>query len=81
VTLNPRAASDLQVVAAGDIADCASNGDEATAALQDRLPGTVLALGDIAYQAGTAEEFRRCYAPGWGGIRTAPAQCPGTMST
>jgi len=64
-----------QVVAAGDIAACGSEDDEATAALLDRLPGTILALGDLAYQRGSAAEFRRCYAPGWGrhASRTRPA--------
>jgi acid phosphatase type 7 len=50
------------VVAAGDIASCRSKGDEATAALVDRIPGTVAVLGDIVYERGTAAEFRDCYS-------------------
>ena len=63
------------LLAAGDIASCASSGDEATAALLDRLPGTIAALGDLAYERGTAEEFGRCYAQSWGHFvaRTRPA--------
>src|SRR5215208_5089111 len=40
---------DPVVVAAGDIASCESNGDEATAHLLARIHGTVLTLGDNAY--------------------------------
>jgi hypothetical protein len=54
------------LVGAGDIADCASNGDEGTAKLLDHLDGTVFTLGDNAYESGSPREFRDCYAPGWG---------------
>jgi hypothetical protein len=54
------------VLAAGDIADCDSSGDEATAALLDTRPGTVLTLGDNAYPDGTATQFANCYDPTWG---------------
>ena len=63
------------IQAAGDIASCNSSGDEATANLLDTLPGTVLALGDLAYPDGTLTEFQTCYEPTWGRhkLRTAPA--------
>jgi len=63
------------LLAAGDIADCSSNGDEATARLLDSLAGTVATLGDNAYDAGTASEFTQCYDPTWGRHkhRTRPA--------
>jgi len=48
---------DPVVVATGDIASCESNGDEATAHLLARIHGTVLTLGDNAYEDGTAAEF------------------------
>ena len=69
------AAEDPVIVAAGDIGDCATTGDEATAVLLDGIPGTVAALGDIAYPNGTAANFRDCYAPTWGRhrARTRPA--------
>ena len=57
---------DPVVVAAGDIASCESKGDEATAHLLARIHGTVLTLGDNAYEDGTAADFRECYAPSWG---------------
>jgi len=50
------------LVAAGDIASCESPGDEQTAALVARIPGTVAVLGDSAYDHGSAEEFRDCYS-------------------
>ena len=61
------------LIAAGDVASCRSSGDEATAALVRRLPGTVAVLGDIVYERGTAEEFRDCYswAPFRGRTRAA----------
>jgi hypothetical protein len=68
----------VTVYAAGDIASCDSNGDEATADLVDRLlakhDGSVLALGDLAYEAGSASDFEHCYDPSWGRFlgRTLP---------
>jgi acid phosphatase type 7 len=65
------------LLAAGDIASCASDGDEQTAALLDTLPGTVLTLGDTAYDHGSADEFRRCYSPSWGRFRDRTYPAPG----
>jgi hypothetical protein len=66
---------DPVLVGAGDIADCGSSGDEATAALLDDIPGTVYTTGDNVYDAGTANEFVNCYHPSWGRHkeRTRPA--------
>jgi hypothetical protein len=54
------------LVGAGDIGSCTGDGDEATAKLLDRIPGTVFAAGDNVYMSGTAEEFANCYGPTWG---------------
>lgn len=54
------------LVGAGDIADCSSSGDEATAALLDAIPGTVYTLGDNAYPLGRSEDYNGCYDPSWG---------------
>jgi 3',5'-cyclic AMP phosphodiesterase CpdA len=64
-----------RLVAAGDVASCRSDGDEQTAALVERLPGTVAVLGDAVYEDGSDEEFASCYAPSWGRFlaRTRPA--------
>ncbi|MCG8351819.1 MAG: S8 family serine peptidase [Chloroflexales bacterium] len=63
-TLPP--ANDPVFVGAGDIADCNSRGDEATAKLLDQIDGTVFTLGDNAYNNGTVSDFRNCYNPTWG---------------
>ena len=65
------------LLAAGDIASCASDGDEQTAALLDTLPGTVLTLGDTVYEDGSAVQFARCYAPSWGRFRDRTYPAPG----
>ena len=51
--------SDPVLVGAGDIASCSSSGDEATATLLDGIPGSVVTLGDNAYDNGTTTERRR----------------------
>ncbi len=48
------------LVGAGDIASCASTADSATTSLIERIPGTVFAAGDIAYERGTAAELANC---------------------
>ncbi|WP_331096339.1 metallophosphoesterase family protein [Archangium sp.] len=65
------------LVGAGDIASCAVEGDEATAALLDGVAGTVFTLGDNAYPDGTAQDFERCYAPSWGRHRQRTRPTPG----
>ncbi len=57
---------DPVLVGAGDIAQCASSGDEATAALLDRIPGTVVTTGDNVYPDGSSANFSDCYQPSWG---------------
>jgi hypothetical protein len=68
---------DPVVVAAGDIASCESKGDEATVHLLARTEGTVLTLGDNAYEDGTASEFRQCYDPSWGKYKARTEPAPG----
>jgi hypothetical protein len=63
------------LVGAGDIADCKDiAGAEATAKLLEQVPGTVMAVGDLAYPDGTKENFK-CYESTWGRVkeRTRPA--------
>src|SRR5829696_1786173 len=71
----PRLPSGEVIVAAGDIADCTGEGDEATAKLVGDIDGaTVLTLGDNAYPDGAAQDFEECYEPSWGQFkeRTRP---------
>jgi acid phosphatase type 7 len=65
------------IVAAGDIADCPSDGDEATARLVVGIEGTVLTLGDNAYEDGTAQDFSECYEPSWGQFKERTRPAPG----
>jgi hypothetical protein len=73
----PADPADPVVLAAGDIADCNSAGDSATANLLDAHPGTVLTLGDNAYEDGTAQEFATCYGPTWGRHKGRTRPSPG----
>jgi acid phosphatase type 7 len=68
---------DPVLVGAGDIAQCGSDDDEATAALLDGIAGTVFTAGDNAYESGTAEQFRDCYEPSWGRHRARTRPAPG----
>jgi len=76
VPTNPPAAdASVVLVGAGDIADCKDlSGAEATAKLLEQIPGTVMAVGDLAYPDGTKENFA-CYEKTWGRVRnrTRPA--------
>ena len=69
--------SDPVLVGAGDIAFCASSGDEATASLLDGIAGTVATFGDNAYQSGTESEFATCYDPIWGRHKARTRPAPG----
>jgi hypothetical protein len=63
----PAVTPDPVLVGAGDIASCADrSGADATAAVLDRVPGTVFTLGDNVYVNGTPEEYAACYDPAWG---------------
>ncbi|HEU4641454.1 MAG TPA: filamin/ABP280 repeat domain-containing protein [Gemmatimonadaceae bacterium] len=58
-------------VGAGDIAGCASTGDERTATVVNGVlssnPGAaVFAAGDNAYEDGSAADYANCYDPSWG---------------
>lgn len=63
---------------AGDVAECdLPSGTIATAELLDRLDGTVVALGDLAYPDGGPAAFRDCYHPTWGRHRVRTLAVPG----
>jgi hypothetical protein len=68
-------AVDPVFVGAGDIADCETPGDEETAALLDKVSGTIFTLGDNAYPTGETADFRNCYEKSWGRhkARTLPS--------
>src|SRR5260221_9498263 len=65
------------LVGAGDIADCRNlAGAEAPAKLLEKIPGTVMAVGDLAYPDGTAENFS-CYDKTWGRVKNRTRPAPG----
>lgn len=64
--VSPASASAVVLVAAGDIASCTKTTDEATATLVDGIAGTVVTLGDAAYDVGTDSVYTNCYTPSWG---------------
>lgn len=66
------------VAAAGDIAKCTHDNDEATAQLLDAMaPAAVLALGDNAYTSGTDAQFTDCFDPTWGRHKALIHPAPG----
>ena len=66
-----------EVIVVGDIGWCGSNGPAATAQLVDRLSGTLLLAGDIAYPNGSAADFQNCFHPTWGRFRDRWYAVPG----
>jgi calcineurin-like phosphoesterase family protein len=68
-------------VGAGDIANCelpdGGAGAVATGRLIDSIPGTVFTAGDHAYPTGTADQFRDCYEPRWGKVKSRTRPSPG----
>ncbi|HKO32769.1 MAG TPA: metallophosphoesterase [Candidatus Limnocylindria bacterium] len=58
------------LLAVGDVATCESGADDAVAALASRLPGTIALLGDTVYDDGSTPEFRECFDPSWGQMRS-----------
>ena len=76
-TFTVTAGVDPHVVAAGDISACDTSGDEATGELLDRLFGTVVPVGDLAYEYPTAADYDNCYDPTWGRQRARTKPIPG----
>jgi hypothetical protein len=70
-------AGDPVLVGAGDIADCGTTDDTATARLVDGVQGTVFTAGDNAYPDGRAEDYRDCYDPTWGPFKDRTRPAPG----
>ncbi|HKA60148.1 MAG TPA: Ig-like domain-containing protein, partial [Gemmatimonadales bacterium] len=68
-------------VGAGDIAECVSTNDEATANLLDGIAGTVFTLGDNAYETGSLTDFQNCYEPSWGRHKARTHPVPGNHDT
>ena len=65
------------LLVAGDIGVCGSTAAVGTGQMLDMLEGTVLAVGDMAYRHGTAQEFETCYDPVWGRHKARTRPSPG----
>lgn len=65
------------ILAAGDIGDCGRPNDDSTGALLDHLAGTVMPLGDVAYETGTPDEFQNCFGKAWGRVKARMRPVPG----
>ena len=66
------------LVGAGDIAGCDNiAGAQSTAQLIEKIPGTVFAAGDLAYERGTEWEFQNCYGRTWGKFKDRTKPAPG----
>jgi hypothetical protein len=65
------------LVGAGDIAECGTDHDEATARVVEGIAGTVFTAGDNAYPSGTIDQYRGCYEPTWGRFRDRTRPVPG----
>ena len=72
-----QSAESVVVLAAGDIAKCNLEWDSYTGALLDNLPGTILGIGDNAYNTGSLQEFNDCYGPTWGRHKDRVYPVPG----
>jgi hypothetical protein len=76
---NTFSVGDPQILAAGDIAYCSTDGASRTAPLLSIAPDAlVVPLGDIAYVNGQPSEYQNCYDPTWGvaKARTRPVIGP-----
>jgi 3',5'-cyclic AMP phosphodiesterase CpdA len=52
-------------------------GNHKTARLLDRLDGTIVVLGDLAYRDGSTEQFETCYESTWGRHKDRTFPAPG----
>jgi hypothetical protein len=62
---------------AGDIGWCGVQGAVLTAALLDRIDGTVFTTGDNAYLSGSRQNYLDCYDPWWGRHKARTRPVPG----
>src|SRR3954447_26875007 len=74
--LQSAATGNVTFIGAGDIANCDDlEPARATARLLEQPGATIFTVGDHAYPKGTLRQFRECYGPTWGRVRsrTRPA--------
>jgi calcineurin-like phosphoesterase family protein len=74
---SPSPSGEPVLVGAGDIGDCETTDDTATAALVAGVAGTVFTTGDNAYPDGRLQDFLDCYEPTWGAFKARTRPAPG----
>ena len=62
---------------AGDIDVCGEPGDEATAALLEKIPGEIFTLGDNSNEQGTLKQYENCFSTTWGRFKERIHPSPG----
>lgn len=67
----------VKVVGVGDTGQCGSPGVATVARLVGGLDGQILLVGDLAYPDGTAANYRDCFEPQWGRMRSRFRAVPG----
>lgn len=70
-------AASVLLVAAGDIARNPDDGKDTAALVEAAKPDAVIALGDTAYDSGSASEFEDNYDPTWGKFKKITKPIPG----
>ncbi|MEJ7802272.1 MAG: metallophosphoesterase [Candidatus Limnocylindria bacterium] len=76
-TPSPGGSGAAVLVGAGDIGNCTTTSDEATAKLLGGIAGTVFTAGDAAYPDGATSDFSQCYDPTWGRHKARTRPAPG----
>jgi acid phosphatase type 7 len=74
---NPNGSKPVTIFGVGDIADCGGSNDEKTGALMDGTEGSILLLGDNAYENGSGNDYTKCFQPSWGRHKSRMKPIPG----
>jgi hypothetical protein len=67
----------VTLLAVGDIASCSNANDDLTAALADTVDAKIIIPGDIAYESGSEADFKNCFEPSWGKLKSRIRPAPG----
>ena len=69
------------LVGAGDIADCANDGGsharDTGRMLEAIASDAIFTVGDNAYMVGSTDDFKNCYDPAWGRVKSKTYPVPG----
>lgn len=68
---------DPVLAGAGDVSICGQEGDDQTARLLARLPGTIFVAGDGSNELASVEEYQHCFGSSWGQLLDRIRPVPG----